>query len=98
VEIFVTAKVLAFPGVHNVRPFATDAHPADVDPGDLRQRILVAAHALYLEPRKVGLAEIAAAAGVSATDVEAVFGDETSVRRAVLNELLAYALAAHPCL
>jgi AcrR family transcriptional regulator len=76
------AQILAFPELCAART---------------KQRILAAAYRLYNDPSRVGIPEIAAAAGVSAADVESAFGDETGVRRAVLNELLAFALAGHWC-
>jgi AcrR family transcriptional regulator len=88
-----TARILAFPHLPSPHP-----DPLEVEPQGLSERILAAAHELYREPRGVSIADIAAAAGVAATDVTAVFGDELGVRRAVMNDLLACALAGHPCL
>ena len=91
-ERVMSAQILDFP-----RRSSIDAPAVEVDCQDLRQRILEAAHALYLQPRTIAMADIVAASGIPAVDVQALFGDECGVRRAVLNELLAYALAGHPC-
>jgi AcrR family transcriptional regulator len=91
-EAVMSAKVLAFPPL-----WTTDPPPPRAECSDPRQRILIAAHELYAQPGKVGVREIAAAAGVLVADVEAAFGDEAGVRRAVLDELLAFALTVNPC-
>lgn len=87
-----SARILDFP-----RSPTTDTSAKEPDGQDLRQRILTAAHALFLQPGNMEMADIVAASGVAAADVQALFGDACGVRRAVLNELLAYALAGHPC-
>jgi AcrR family transcriptional regulator len=88
--------VLAFPASVVPASAASAAGAAQLECPPLRQRILIAAHALYNQPCKVGIPEIAAAAGVVPAQVEALFDDEPGVRRAVLDELLALALAAYP--
>jgi AcrR family transcriptional regulator len=89
-ERVMAAQILDFP----MRP-SIDSPTLKADGQNLRRRILEAAHALYLQPRAIALADIVAASGVPAEDVRALFGDECGVRRAVFNELLAYALAGH---
>ncbi len=84
------AKVFVFPQLSS-----TETPAAEVVRQDSSERILAAAYKLYNDPGRAGIAELAAAAGVSVTEVESLFGDEQGVRRAVLNELLAFALAGH---